>query len=117
MTVPCDQSANTCSIRVPAPGAALVFVSDSAQQAGSAQLSAATFPTTANTKTKNTVTVDSSVLATAQGMSGKDRLHEGGTSPGGQNGAVGLQAPLSGLAAASVFTALTLVLSLRRAAV
>ncbi|TFK94473.1 glycoside hydrolase family 79 protein [Polyporus arcularius HHB13444] len=86
-TVPCDQNANTCTIRVPAPGVALVFFSDAAQQQAGATPSVETFPTTVLTKTKNTVSIDASVLATAQGMSGKDRNQQGGTSQGGENGA------------------------------
>ncbi len=85
--MPCDQNANTCTIRVPAPGVALVFFSDAAQQQAGATPSVETFPTTVLTKTKNTVSIDASVLATAQGMSGKDRNQQGGTSQGGENGA------------------------------
>lgn len=92
-TVPCDQNANTCTIRVPAPGVALVFFSDAAQQQAGATPSVETFPTTVLTKTKNTVSVDASVLATAQGMSGKDRDKQGGTSQGGENGVVRMGAP------------------------
>ena len=71
-TVACDTTANACAISVPAPGVALVFVSADAQTAddpGATQ----TFATTAVTKTANTVTIDASVLATSNGMSGKDR--------------------------------------------
>ncbi|KAI0739385.1 glycoside hydrolase family 79 protein [Daedaleopsis nitida] len=93
-TVPCDQTANSCQIRVPAPGAALVYFSDDAQSAASAPgQDAQTFPTTVLTKTKNTVSVDPAVLATAQGMSGKDRQQQGGTSEGGTNGATAVAAP------------------------
>lgn len=87
-TISCDQTANACQIRVPAPGAALVYFSDDAQSAASAPgQDAQTFPTTVLTKTKNTVSIDPAVLATAQGMSGKDRQQQGGTSQGGANGA------------------------------
>ncbi|KAH9850912.1 hypothetical protein C2E23DRAFT_734171 [Lenzites betulinus] len=91
-TVQCDQTANTCAIKVPAPGAALVFVSDGAQQQADALAAqtAATYATTVVTKTKNTATVDPSVLATSNGNNGKIRgLNQGGTSQGGENGAVG----------------------------
>ncbi|KAI0739382.1 glycoside hydrolase family 79 protein [Daedaleopsis nitida] len=88
-TVPCDQATNTCQIRVPAPGVALVFVSDAAQQAAAPQDPAMTFPTTVLTKTANTVSIDPDVLATSNGMSGRDRGQLGGTSQGGKNGALG----------------------------
>ena len=88
-TIPCDTNTNACQIRVPAPGAAVVFFSADAQDAAGEGEGAQTFPTTALTKTRNTATIDPAVLATAQGMSGRDRSREGGTSPGGgANGAV-----------------------------
>ncbi|KAI0742961.1 hypothetical protein C8Q80DRAFT_1123075 [Daedaleopsis nitida] len=71
-TITCDQSANTCVIPVPAPGVALVFVSSAAQGAVD-PTHTETYSTTAVTKTKNTVTIDPSVLATSNGNSGKDR--------------------------------------------
>ena len=116
VTVSCDQTANTCPIHVPAPGAALVFFSSDAQQAAAAPLSAETFPTTALTKTKNTATIDPSVLATANGMSGKDRTQEGGTSQGGENAAGAVRAPVVGLIVAGAMAALTLSINLGRAA-
>ena len=79
-TVPCDQNAGTCTINVPAPGFALVFVSDTAVQ-DSEPAATATFPTTALTKTINTATIAESVLATSNGHSGKDRFM-GSTSKG-----------------------------------
>ncbi|KAF7316354.1 hypothetical protein MIND_00154200 [Mycena indigotica] len=76
VNIACDTTANTCAIPVSAPAFALVFI------APSADIATVTFPTTAATNTKNTATVASGVLATSNGMSGKDwRL--GGTSPGG----------------------------------
>ncbi|KAI0325777.1 hypothetical protein GY45DRAFT_1329894, partial [Cubamyces sp. BRFM 1775] len=83
-TIQCNQGANTCDIKVPAPGIALVFVSDAAQQLAAASQSIATFPTTVITKTANTVSVDPSVLATSNGNNGKSRANRiGGTSQGG----------------------------------
>ena len=96
--MPCDQTQNMCQIKVPAPGAALVFFSDDAQAAATGDNDIATFATTAITKTKNTVTIDASVLATSNGDSGKKRLAQmGGTSQGGSSGAMSIVAP--GLAA------------------
>ncbi|GJE89063.1 glycoside hydrolase family 79 protein [Phanerochaete sordida] len=79
-TVPCDTTAGTCTINVPAPGFALVYVSDTAVQ-DSEPAATATFSTTALTKTVNTATIDQSVLATSNGHSGKDRF-TGSTSKG-----------------------------------
>ncbi|KAJ7707363.1 glycoside hydrolase family 79 protein [Mycena rosella] len=79
-TVPCDTITNTCRIRVPAPGFALVFLNDTADETVESA-SAATWPTTALTKTINTVSVAPSVLATSNGHRGADQIL-GSTSPG-----------------------------------
>ena len=71
-TIACDTTANTCDIPVPAPGVALVFLSSDAQ-ASADPATTETYSTTAVTKTANTVSIDPSVLATSNGMSGKDR--------------------------------------------
>ncbi|KAG9217951.1 glycoside hydrolase family 79 protein [Pleurotus ostreatus PC15] len=84
VTVPCDQASNTCQIRVPAPGFALVFINGSPE----VEESDITFSTTAFTKLMNTATVDPAVLETSNGMSGKDRSKMGSTSFGSiDNGA------------------------------
>ncbi|KAF5329457.1 hypothetical protein D9619_009103 [Psilocybe cf. subviscida] len=89
-TVPC--TAGTCTVRVHAPGAALVFLS-SAGSMDTAGGPTQTFPTTARTKTKNTLTMDPRVLATSNGHGGPSEVHPlGSTSEGRQvlvNGAVG----------------------------
>ncbi|KAI0668268.1 hypothetical protein C8Q78DRAFT_1099695 [Trametes maxima] len=88
-TIQCDQSANSCQVKVPAPGIALVFVSDSAQAQAVAQEDVSTYATTVVTKTANTVTIDPAVVATSNGNNGKNRGGNlGGTSQGGANGAV-----------------------------
>jgi hypothetical protein len=90
-TVKCDQTANTCSVQVPAPGFALVSLKNDAFGGPSNNPPAVTFATTAYTKTKNTVTVNPSVLATSNGHSGST-LQLGSTSKGSlkfPNGAVG----------------------------
>ncbi|KAK0192626.1 hypothetical protein F5146DRAFT_1136454 [Armillaria mellea] len=66
-TVGCDQSGNICSIYVPAPGFALVFLTDEALSESEGEGEAQTFPTTATTKMDNTATVDPAVLATSNG--------------------------------------------------
>ncbi|KAJ6577637.1 hypothetical protein B0H19DRAFT_932173 [Mycena capillaripes] len=72
-TVNCDTTAQTCTVDVPAPGFALVFLTDDAftENKGAPTM---TFPTTAHTKTHNTATVDPSVLSTSNGfrMSGNE---------------------------------------------
>jgi hypothetical protein len=84
-TVQCDQQANTCAVKVPAPGFALVFLTESALDE-STPTSVKTFATTAVTKLHNTATVDPQVLATSNGSSAKDRKL-GGTSQGKTSGA------------------------------
>ncbi|THH18224.1 hypothetical protein EW146_g2709 [Bondarzewia mesenterica] len=84
-TVQCDQNANTCTIKVPAPGFALVFLTpDSLSQVTPG--GSMTFPTTYVTKTINTVLVDSSVLATSNGHSGM--VNWKGTTSSGSGGKV-----------------------------
>ncbi|KAJ7238587.1 glycoside hydrolase family 79 protein [Mycena haematopus] len=79
-TIPCDTTAKTCSIRVPAPGFALVFLNDTVSEIPESP-TAVTWPTTAYTRTMNTFTVDPSVLATSNGHWGmEERL--GSTSRG-----------------------------------
>ena len=94
-TVQCDQASNTCQVRVPAPGFALVLMNDDAVAEATRYQNTETFATSAVTKLKNTATIDPSVLATSNGQNGKSRLsQQGGTSEGGTNGAhAGLVAP------------------------
>ncbi|KAJ7834157.1 glycoside hydrolase family 79 protein [Mycena leptocephala] len=73
-TVQCDTTAQTCTIDVPAPGFALVFLTDDGDIAdsgkggvGEAGGATMTFATTERTKTRNTATVDPSLLATSNG--------------------------------------------------
>ena len=88
-TVQCDQAANTCSIPVPAPGAAIVFLTSSALSAVSPS-STVTFPTT-YPEGSNTVSINPSMLATSYGHSGMENKH-GATSPGSSSGTVPLRA-------------------------
>ncbi|KAI0944685.1 hypothetical protein AcW1_002338 [Taiwanofungus camphoratus] len=71
-TITCDQGANTCLVQVPAPGFALVFMSDEAFE-DSIPASTATFATTAATNPIETATVNPSVLATSNGQNGLGR--------------------------------------------
>ncbi|KAI6017864.1 glycoside hydrolase family 79 protein [Pisolithus marmoratus] len=68
-TVTCDEANGVCNVKVPAPGAALVFLSDQALEESDPGPTM-TFPTTAYTKLHNTATVDPSVLATSNGNMG-----------------------------------------------
>ncbi|KAJ7742690.1 glycoside hydrolase family 79 protein [Mycena maculata] len=65
-TIACDTGANTCLIPVPAPAFALVFLTSEET------IATATFATTVYTAGANTATVEASVLATSNGMSGAD---------------------------------------------
>ncbi|CAK5262555.1 unnamed protein product [Mycena citricolor] len=78
-TVTCNGD-NTCNIKVPAPGFALVFLTDIAADPASYQ-TVQTFPTTALTKTVNTATLNPTVLATSNGQAGANFM-EAGTSRG-----------------------------------
>jgi hypothetical protein len=85
-TVQCDPN-NGCQITVPAPGAALVFLTDDAFNAASPDPSdTKTFPTTFATATINTAFVDPSVLATSNGHKNLEG-QEFTTSPGSRSGA------------------------------
>ncbi|CAL1698450.1 unnamed protein product [Somion occarium] len=85
-TVTCDQNANTCDVKVPAPGFALVFLTDNALQESNPQ-STMTFSTSSVTRTINTATVDPAVLATSNGQNGQVRAGLGSTSKGSVNAA------------------------------
>ncbi|KAJ7167195.1 glycoside hydrolase family 79 protein [Mycena crocata] len=94
-TVPCDAGAQTCTVTVPAPGFALVFLADAAftENSGSPSM---TFATTARTQTHNTATVPSSVLATSNGYRMSE--HEiAGTSKKPSAASRGVQASLVGV--------------------
>jgi hypothetical protein len=81
-TVPCDQTNNVCQVKVPAPGFALVFLTDDSLSESN-QGPTTTFATTAYTKQHGTATIDPSVLATSNGEKGtSDSL--AGTSEGRQ---------------------------------
>ncbi|KAJ7671748.1 hypothetical protein B0H17DRAFT_989262 [Mycena rosella] len=90
-TVTCDTTAQTCTIDVPAPGFALVFLTDAAltENAGAPSI---TFATTAQTKTRNTATVDAAVLATSNGYRMSE--HELAGTSKAPSAARAVQAPL-----------------------
>jgi hypothetical protein len=87
VNVPCDAAANTCTITVPAPGFALVFLSDKAYMDSTPSGETLTFATTAYTRTDNTATVEPQVLETSNRHSGKDRVNMCSTSKGSSSGA------------------------------
>lgn len=82
VNVPCDATANTCTITVPAPGFALVFLNDQSYTDSTPSGETITFATTAITRTINTATVDPKVLETSNGHTGKDRTNMRSTSKG-----------------------------------
>jgi len=82
VNVPCDATTNTCTVTVPAPGFALVFLNDQAYTDSTPSGETITFATTAGTRTLNTATIDPKVLATSNGHSGKDRTDMRSTSKG-----------------------------------
>ena len=86
-TINCNVDNNACTIPVPAPGFALVFLSNSSSSSSPPQdpyisMSQATrtFSTSAYTKTLHTAMVPASVLATSNGHSGINREQLGSTS-------------------------------------
>jgi len=87
--IECDQVYNVCQVRVPAPGFALVFLSEEALTANDGAPSK-TFPTSVLTRTHNTATlIDPAVLATSNGHSGMGRKKLGSTSQGSVKSAAG----------------------------
>ena len=80
----CDATAGTCQIKVPAPSFALVFLTDTAFSAVTPN-TPLTYPTTAMTRTANTIFIDPSMLATSNGHYGMEDK-EGATSFGSSSG-------------------------------
>ena len=70
---------NVCQVQVPAPGFALVFLTDNALSESTPK-GPQTFATTAVTKTIHSATVDPSVLATSNGHNASNRQKLGSTS-------------------------------------
>jgi hypothetical protein len=92
-TVNCNTGGNTCTVKVPAPSFALVFLTSSGLSAVSGN--AQTYPTTAMTRTRNTVYIDPSVLAVSNGDYGfQNKI--GTTSVGSSSDALPLRQALSG---------------------
>ena len=86
VNVPCDATTNICTVTVPAPGFALVFLNDKAYTDSTPSGGTVTFATTAHTRTINTATVDLEVLETSNGHSGRDRVNMRSTSKGSSSG-------------------------------
>ena len=111
-TVACDQAGNTCSVHVPSPGIALIFLTPQALSE-STPSTTQTFPTTFFTKTQNTATIPASVLSTSNGHSGSS-LRLGSTSKGSSNGAQGVVIPGMVALVAIVSAAMTVGRALTR---
>lgn len=94
-TIDCSTSANSCTVPLPAPCIALIFLSSSAY-AESNPSTTVTFATTSLTQTWNTATINPTALATSNGMSGNERDQLASTSR--ENGAsstvAGIRVPL-----------------------
>ncbi|KAJ7054643.1 glycoside hydrolase family 79 protein [Mycena amicta] len=91
-TVACDTTAKTCSIKLPAPGFALVFLGGQDSLTEDKGAPSQTYATTALTKTVNTATINPSVLAQSNGHGGSSdplKLNNayGSTSHGSANAA------------------------------
>lgn len=113
-TVQCDQGGGTCSITVPAPGLALVFLTPGALSAAEPSTTQ-TFATSTMTGVRH-ATVDPSVVATSNGHSGADRAHLESTSKG-RNAAPRRLAPAACTLAAAVCTALLVLRVASRACI
>uniref|UniRef100_A0A8H7XVC6 Beta-glucuronidase C-terminal domain-containing protein n=1 Tax=Psilocybe cubensis TaxID=181762 RepID=A0A8H7XVC6_PSICU len=86
-----QSQSGVCTIKVPAPSIALIFLTPDAQTEGKGgvpRAPAGTFATSLVTRTRNTATVDPGVLATSNGHTGMDRV-VGSTSEGRVSGALG----------------------------
>ena len=92
-TVQCDTTANTCSIPIPAPCFALVFLTSEALSAVS-PASTVTYPTSTHTRTANTIYIDPAVLQTSYGHSGMENVR--GATSSGSSGAAPMRGTLPG---------------------
>lgn len=97
-TVNCDTVTGNCVIPVPAPGFALVFFNNAAEQLTVGQATQ-TFATTAYSKGHNTATVDPAVLQTSNGHSGANRNSYKSTSLGSASSAERVATMLPGVVA------------------
>lgn len=86
ITIPCDQTANTCTIPVKAPSFALVFLTDDAMTRSSPPpgSSTLTFATTAYTGKGGHPVIDPSALATMNGSGGPNGQRVLGTTGKGK---------------------------------
>ncbi|KLO13587.1 hypothetical protein SCHPADRAFT_940250 [Schizopora paradoxa] len=110
-TVNCDPTTRNCQVRVPAPGAALVFLNDGALANAGQGDAPQTFATTAVTKLHNTATVDQLVLQTSNGHGGTERKMASTSRGSFQSGALGQEAPIiMGLLAVAAISGLHFVL-------
>jgi len=106
-TFACDTTNNVCPVAVPAPGAALVFLSDDALQ-NSVATTTQTFTATATSGVRNTATIDPTVLAVSNGRGGQNFMGLGSTSPGTVSSASVVKASLV-MVSVSVLSALVVL--------
>ena len=108
-TVQCDTTANTCSIPIPAPCFALVFLTRDALSAIS-PASTVTYATSTQTRTANTIYIDPAMLATSYGHSGMENVR--GATSSGSSGAARMRGTLPG--ALALFTVALGVVAIAR---
>jgi hypothetical protein len=70
LSFPCDQTTNTCQVKVPAPSFALVFFDENSLNSVTPP-DTATFSTSTVTRPHNTASVNPLVLATSNGHTGR----------------------------------------------
>lgn len=93
-TIQCDQNAHTCTIPVPAPAFALVFLTAESLKAVT-PTSTMTFATTGTSAGQSSVYIDPNMLATSNGHTGMQNVH-GATSPGRVSAASTLHTAIPG---------------------
>jgi len=73
-TIACDTAINLCNVKIPAPGAAVIFFTKEALQKSTQAAEDTKFETTVTSvEMHNTATIDSQVLATSNGYGGKNQ--------------------------------------------
>jgi hypothetical protein len=111
-TIACNQAANTCSIPVPAPGVALVFLTQDALNAVS-PTSTVTFPTTATRGSTTHIYINPTMLQTSYGHTGMRNVY-GATSQGSYSSAVSTRCTVLSSAIALLAAALGALTLTRR---
>jgi len=104
-TYSCDTTNNICPVPMPAPAAAIVYLSSQALQEAQPTATETFATSTTATGVANTATVPQAVLATSNGRGGGTWEGSGSTSPGSNSGAMSIRAGLG----ATIFCGLAAV--------